>query len=266
MMQKYTLQLCAALALAAGLTPPALAQAGQQFAVSYDAELTVDPKRASNTGLSQTAINTVWGLMGGSVSIADVHDTISFSREAYHIRSVGTLGRLLSTFISNGTFTRDSVGRIGSGTLHTLRYIDTRGTRPPLTTLVDEKSKTIFFYDGKAITRRTPYQASTQDVLSLTYAFIGRVPSKPVSVALSDGKAIKQATFDVHSEPLKLAAGQWNTIKLTRRVSDRDDASVECWLRATDGVPLRVRIGMNQRYGAVLDLKVTKVPTKIPSY
>ncbi|HWX02847.1 hypothetical protein [Collimonas sp.] len=260
--KKIALSLSALLPLAACVPGASFAAANQQFSVSYDAQLTVDSKRASNTGMSQSAISALTGFMGGNVSVADVKDTVSFSQDSYQIQSVGTLGHVLGMFMS-GSLQRTSVGKISGGTLNTLRYVDIRGSKAPLTTLVDEKSKTAFFYDGKNMTSRATFQSKPQDVLSLSYAFVGNVPSHPVSVTLSDGKSIKQATFDVHSESLSLPSGQWQAVKLTRRIASADDASVECWLRASDGVPLRVRIGMSQRYGAILDLKSTKVPAKV---
>lgn len=260
--KNLTLLLAVIFPIAVVMPETAFASATQQFSVSYDAQLTVDSKRASNTGMSQSAINAITGIMGGNVSVAEVRDTVSFSNDTYQIRSVGTLGRVLGMFMS-GSLERTSVGRIAGGTLNTLRYVDIRGSKPPLTTLVDEKSKTAFFYDGKRMTDRIGFQSKPQDVLSLSYAFVGNIPTRPVSVTLSDGKSIKEAIFDVHSESLSLPSGQWQTVKLTRRISTADDASVECWLRAADGVPLRVRIGMSQRYGAVLDLKSTKVPEKV---
>jgi len=234
----------------------------QQFSVSYDAQLTIDSKHASNSGMSQSAIDALTGFMGGNVSVANVKDTVSFSRDSYQIQSIGTLGHVLGMFMP-GSLQRTSVGWITDGTLNTIRYVDIRGSKAPLTTLVDEKSKTVFFYEGKNMTSRATFQSKPQDVLSLSYAFIGNVPAHPVSVTLSDGKSIKQEVFDVQRGSLSLPSGQWQTVKLTRRIAATDDASVECWLRASDGVPLRVRIGMSQRYGAILDLKATKVPAKV---
>lgn len=254
------------LLLAACIAPAtSFAEVLQQFSINYDAELAIDPKHATDTGLSQIAINGIWGAMGGSVSIANIEDTVSFSKGAYRIESKGTLGQALSTFIT-GDLVRHSFGNITGGKLNTLQYVDTRPGIPQLTTQVNEKKKTITFYDGQKLIQRIPYQANIHDVLSLPYVFIGRLPAKPVTVSFSDGKSIKQATFDVQKVPLRLPSGQWEAVKLTRRIVSSDDASAEYWLRATDGIPLRIRIGMKQRYGAVLDMKATKVPDKVLPY
>jgi hypothetical protein len=55
----------------------------------------------------------------------------------------------------------------------------------------------------------------------------------------------------------------YHSVKLTRRKVSAEDASVEYWLKENDGLPLRVRIGMSQRYGAVLDLRAVQIPNVI---
>lgn len=263
---KYLPLICAALTIIISVPLSVTAQPVQQFTVNYDASLALDPKRASNKGLSQSMINVLTSIMGSAMSIADIKDTVTFSKDTYHIQSVGTLGRILSAFMPKGTFVRVSDGQILGSTINTLRYVDIRTSNPPLTTLVDAKNKSILFYNGKTFVNSTPYKYKLHDALSLGYAFIGKLPTQALSVAMSDGKSIKQAIFDVRKEPLKLSTGQWDSIKLTRRVVNKDDASVEYWLRASDGLPLRVRIGMSQRYGAVLDLTATKIPTKVQPF
>lgn len=238
------------------------AQTVKNFSISYDAQLSLDKKRATETGMSSSMINALTSVMGNSVSIAEVVDTVSINKNTYHIQSMGTLTRLVSVFMAKGTFIRISEGQMTENVPNTLRYVDVRTSNPPLTTLVDEKKKSIYFYNGKIITNTIPYQNKIQDVLSVGYGFIGKLPSRPVTMSMSDGKSIKEATFDISKETLELFAKKIETIKLTRRLSSKDDASVEYWLRSTDGLPVRVRIGMSQRYGAVLDLTAMKIVDK----
>lgn len=256
------IKICALMLVFVSFSKTVFAAGAQKFLVNYEANLTIDSKRASNTGLSQGVISALTGIMGGSISIAHVKDTVSISKDFYQIQSSGTLGSVLGMFMS-GSLERTSVGSISGGTLNTLRYVDVRGSNPALITLIDEKTKTVFFYEGKRLTGRVAFQSKPQDVLSLSYAFIGHIPTQPFSVALSDGKSIKLATFDVKSESLTVPSGQWKATKITRRISSLEDASVEFWLRSTDGAPLRMRIGMNQRYGATLDLRSTQIPANI---
>jgi hypothetical protein len=241
-------------------TGQAAAQTLQKFSVSYSANLTLDEKQANLTGMSKTMVSA---LSGKAVTIADVTDTVTLTKNTYHIQSTGTLKTILAMFVSKGTFVRVSDGQISDSTLNTLRYVDIRASNPPLTTLIDEKNSNILFYNGKTKTATTPYKNKIRDVLSVGYSFIGKLPTSAFTTTLADGKSIKQAVFDVSKETLALPTGKTDTIKLTRRLASKGDASVEYWLRASDGLPLRMRIGMNERYGVILDMIATTIPSKV---
>jgi hypothetical protein len=254
----------AIIAVAANVTTGQVsAQTLQKFTVSYSVNLTLDQKQANATGMSKSMISALSGIVGNAVTIADVSDTVKFTKDTYHIQSTGTLKTILAMFVNKGSFVRISDGQISGSTLNTLRYVDIRASNPPLTTLIDEKNNNILFYSGKTKTGTAPYKNKIRDVLSLGYSFIGKLPTSAVSTMMSDGKSIKEVVFDMKKETITLPTGRTDTIKLTRRLADRGDASVEYWLRASDGIPLRMRIGMNERYGVVLDMVATAVPTKV---
>ena len=239
------------------------AQQARQFNISYDASLSIDANKSANTGLSKNIISALSSALGGSIVVGGVNDTISFSKDAYHIKSVGSLGSILSVLTDKNTFTRISDGQVINGSTSTLRYVDSRAGSAPLTTLVDSRSQKIIIYDGKKVTAKTDYRGTIQDLLCFGYGFIGKLPSGVVSVNIADGKSIKQAIFDIRKETIKSSQGAVDTVKLTRRLSAKDDASVEYWLRNSDGIPLRIRIGMSQRYGATLILSAVKPPEKV---
>ena len=251
------------LALSVSNCMPVCAQASGTFTVAYGAHVTLDPKRMNRGDFSDGMISALSGMVGNSIPVGDVTDTVSFSKDSYRIQSSGVVGRMLGSFMSKGTFVRTSDGLIVDGSIATIRYVDIRASNPPLTTLVDLKTNHIYFYSGKSVTSTVTSKGRIKDLLSLGYSFIGNLPSGAVTTSLSDGKSIKNATFDVKKDETQLNASLVPCVKLTRRIVSPDDASVEYWLRATDGLPLRVRIGMSQRYGAVLDLKATRVPEKV---
>lgn len=257
------LSIALAAIIASMATAHVSAQTEQKFTVSYSANLTLDQKQANATGMSKTMISALSGIVGNAVKIADVSDTVTFTKNTYHIQSTGTLKMILAMFVNKGTFIRTSDGQISESTLNTLRYVDIRADNPPLTTLIDEKNNTILFYNGKTKTGSTPYKTKIRDVLSLGYSFIGHLPTGAFTANISDGKSIKEAVFDSKRETAELPTGKSDTIKLTRRLTEKGDASIEYWLRASDGLPLRMRIGMNERYGVVLDMIATTVPAKV---
>ena len=259
--------LCLALTLSV-FVPFVHAQAAQtvtqSFALTFEAEVAIDSKKAANSGMSDTLIKGLSGMFGGSVGLGTVSDKVSFTKDGYDIQSSTALGRVASLFMK-GDFVRTSKGKIENNTLTTAQYVDIRPGKTPLVTVINDK-KTVSFVEGKKLSSREPYRTNTQDILSMTYAFIGRVPAGPTTVHFSDGKSLKTATFDVLKESIKVPAGSMDAVKLTRRIVGKEDARIELWVRASDGLPVRLRVGMNEKYGALLDMKASQLPAAVAKY
>jgi hypothetical protein len=49
-------------------------------------------------------------------------------------------------------------------------------------------------------------------------------------------------------------------VHLTREQRQGDDASFDLWLRKEDGMPMRIRVGLDDKYGVVLDQKLRELP------
>ena len=251
------------------LSLPAAVYTPQTFAVSYDVEISVDKKKATASGMSQSLINGAAGLMGGGMSVGTVADTIQFDKEGnYLIQSSMSLGALASTFLGSGKYLRSSKGRIENNTLNTMQYVDQRPEKKPLTAVMTDK-KNVFFFDGKATAGKTAYTLNTQDALSMMYANIGRVPvagSKNLRTVFTDGKTVKTAAFNATAEKIKTPSGEWDAVKLTRSNAGQGDASIELWVRQSDGLPIRLRLGMSEKYGALMDIKANKLPAVVVKY
>jgi hypothetical protein len=237
------------------------AQAQQSFTVQYTAEAVVDKAKAS------TAVATVGGIFGGSVSVASVTDKINFTKDSYTIESVASAGSVVS-MLSNGnnSFVRTSKGSIANNTLNSLQYVDIRGKSPAIVAVVNPTKTQWSFVQNKQVLNRAPYKTGAQDIASLMYAFIGRVPTAPFTTQVVDGKNIKTASFAVVKESVTVPSGKWDAVKLTRINKAGGDAAIDLWLRASDGAPVRLRVGMNEKYGVLLDFKSTVLPATVSKY
>lgn len=244
---------------AALLSSTAFAQ--QSFTVQFAAEAVVDKTKASTT------VAAVGGIFGGSVGVASVTDKVNFTKDSYTIESVATAGSVVS-MLSNGnnSFVRTSKGSIAGNSLNSLQYVDIRGKQPPIVALVNPAKTQWSFVQNKQVFGRSPYKAGAQDITSLMYTFIGRVPSAPFTTQVVDGKGIKTASFGVIKESVTVPSGKWDAVKLTRVNKSSGDAAIDLWLRASDGVPVRLRVGMNEKYGVLLDFKSTQVPANVAKY
>jgi Protein of unknown function (DUF3108) len=237
-----------------------LVQAQQSFTVQYSAEALVDKAKASTT------VAAVGGIFGGSVTVASVTDKINFTKDSFTIESVASAGRVVSMLSSNTSFVRTSKGNITGNSLNSLQYVDIRGKAPAIVALVNPGKTQWSFVQNKQVLSRAPYKAGAQDVASFMYNFIGRVPAAPFSTQIVDGKNIKSANFGVGKESITVPSGKWDSVKLTRVGRAAGEASIELWLRASDGAPVRMRVGMNEKYGVLLDFKSTVLPANIAKY
>jgi Protein of unknown function (DUF3108) len=239
----------------------ATAHAQQSFTIQFTAEAVVDKAKARATA---TAIG---GIFGGSVSVASVTDKVYFTKDSFTIESVASAGSVVS-MLSNGnnSFVRTSKGSIANNTLNSLQYVDIRGKTPPIVALVNPAKTQWTFVQNKQILNRAPYKAGAQDLASLMYAFIGRVPTAPFTIQVVDGKNIRATTFAVNKEAVTVPSGKWEAVKLARINKAAGDAAIDLWLRASDGAPVRLRVGMNDKYGVMLDFKSTVLPALISKY
>ncbi|MHB1200571.1 MAG: hypothetical protein ACYCZ6_13645, partial [Polaromonas sp.] len=108
-----------------------------------------------------------------------------------------------------------------------------------------------------------PLQVAASDLLMAPYAFIGRpAPSQSAFLALSDGKAIRQISLSPKAETMKVAGKVIQAVRLSGRTAA---GTFDLWLRAEDSFPLRMRIGLGAKYGAVLDQIARDIPANLIS-
>ncbi len=231
--------------------------AQHSYTLQFTAEAVVDKAKAS------TSVAAVGGLFGGSATVASVTDKIAFNADNYLIESVASASKVVSMLSENTSFVRSSKGSLTPQGLSSLQYVDIRGKTPAIVALVNPAKTQWSFVQNKQVLGRAPYKSGAVDIASLMYAYIGRIPSAPFTTQLVDGKNIKPVTFAVNKESLTVPSGKWDTVKLTRVSKAPGDAAIDLWLRASDGAPVRLRVGMNDRYGILLDFKNTQVPAQM---
>lgn len=89
-----------------------------------------------------------------------------------------------------------------------------------------------------------------------------RHPPKPAFLALSDGKAIRQINLFPKAETVKVAGKVVHAVRLSGLTAA---GTFDLWLRPEDSFPLRMRIGLGAKYGAVLDQIARDIPVNLIS-
>lgn len=199
----------------------------------------------------------------GSVGVGTGRDTGTIDKNSYTLRSKIEGARLLTAVSSNLNVTRQSNGRFVNGVALTMRYTDKRGSSDELISVTNLTTRRYEFSKGGNPNGTEPFKVAASDLVMAPYAFLGKpAPTKPSFLALSDGKAIRQISLSPKTETMKIGGMVINTIRLSGHTSA---GTFDLWVRAEDSYPLRMRIGLGAKYGAVLDQIAKEIPANFIS-
>lgn len=199
----------------------------------------------------------------GSVGVGTGRDTGTIDKNSYSLRSQIEGAHLLAAVISNLNITRQSDGRFVNGVALTMRYTDKRGSSDELTSVTNLKARRYEFSKGGKPNGTEPFNVAASDLVMAPYAFLGTPgPTKPGFLALSDGRGIRQISLTPKPENVKVGGKSIEAVRLSGQTSA---GSFDLWVRAKDSYPLRMRIGLGAKYGAVLDQIVKDIPADLIS-
>ena len=199
----------------------------------------------------------------GSVGVGTGQDSGTIDKNSYALRSQIEGARLLNAVISNLKVTRQSSGRFVNGIALTMRYTDKRGSSDELMSVTNLAARRYEFRKGGNPNGTEPLKVAASDLVMAPYAFLGKpAPNKPSFLALSDGKGIRQISLSPKNELVKVAGKVINAIRLSGHTSA---GTFDLWVRAQDSYPLRMRIGLGAKYGAVLDQIAKDIPASLIS-
>ena len=233
----------------------------------YDLKITADPaKRAAylkQSGEAPSPYEQVLNLVKGSMQVATIVDKVDIRKDQYHINSVGTLGAVLSTALSDQKLIRDSVGTVNKDGLLTNTYQEKRGNTELLIAKVEKNAVNFYKVSSRsAATGSAPYTGRLLDMVSVGYQFMGRhLPAKAIVLPVTDGRSVKNYTL-VRGEPWEFPfdGGKVKAIRYYKTTSKDDTATFEVWFSEKEHVPLRSVIGLNAQYGATIQADLKKIP------
>jgi hypothetical protein len=245
-----------------GFALDALAQAAPlKIVARYDLSIAVDANRDSEAATKVKAVKGAMSLFGGAVSAGTIEDVVSLSDTAYSVTSSGKANRILAMVLGGDTLSRRSEGAVGGGYLASQKFSETRGSKTRLAVNTDyTKRISTYFKNGK----ETKVEAVTYriaDTASMPYLFLRQpLPVTSTTIVATDGKFTRQIYLQPTDEMVQIGKDQVAAVHLAREQRQGDDAMVDLWLRKEDGMPLRFRVGLDDKYGVVLDQKLRELP------
>jgi len=172
-------------------------------------------------------------------TMAEITERLEYSNGNYQLTETWK-GKGIYALL--GSARRVSQGTIEKNVLRPREFFDERSGRDTARAWFDWNAQTLTMqYKGhKGV---EPLPPNAQDRLSFLFA-LSLLPGngESVSYSIADGKGLSRHTYKVVGrEKLRIAAGEFNTVKVARQGEDRETA--ELWLAAERGyVPVRLLI------------------------
>ena len=184
-------------------------------------------------------IEVVFAVTRDGSSMAEITERLEYANGNYHLTETWK-GRGMYALL--GTARRVSQGTIANNVLRPREFFDERSGRDTARAWFDWNAQTLTMqYKGhKGV---EPMPPNAQDRLSFLFA-LSLLPGNgdSVSYSIADGKGLSRHTYKVVGrERLRIAAGEFDTVKVARQGEDRETA--ELWLAAERSyIPVRLLI------------------------
>ncbi|MBK7662513.1 MAG: DUF3108 domain-containing protein [Sterolibacteriaceae bacterium] len=253
----------AGFALGAPAAPaaPAAPIAPLKVVAHYDLSIAIDGNRNSDAATRVKAVKGAMSLLGGSVSAGTIDDVVSISETAYTITSGGRANRILAALLGGDTLARRSEGAVGGGYLASQKFSEARGSNLRLAVNTDYSKRTATYSKNGRQTRIEAVNYRIADSASMPYLFLRQpLPQTPITIVATDGNSTKEFIMKPSDDMVQIGKDQVAAVHLTREFRHGDDAALDLWLRREDGMPLRLRVGLDEKYGVVLEQKLRELP------
>jgi hypothetical protein len=249
----------------AGFAPAALAQATPlKIVARYDLSITLDANRNSAAVAKVKAARGAMSLLGGAVSAGSIEDVVSISDTAYSVTSSGKANRVLGALLGGDTLSRRSEGAVGGGYPASQKFSESRGAKTRLAVNTDYSKKVSIYFKNGTETKREAVSYRIADSASIPYLFLRQpLPTVPFTIAATDGKSTRQIFMKPSDEVIQIGKSQVAAVHLARDQKQGDDAMLDLWLRKEDGMPLRLRVGLDEKYGLVLEQQLRELPPAV---
>lgn len=229
----------------------------------YVINISIDPKAASLPE-AKPYLEKATKLIGTRFEVASFEETLTIKKDGtYQVKSIIPMGSVISTVTPLDKVLRIGEGKILSGKPIATKVIEQRGSgEPMLMALTNEKLNKLYFYRGKDNVRTEDLPVGgVTDIVMLGYLYLGQpVPVKNITLSAVDAKRpfINQ-TLRATETPITFDGQTFPGVKFTRALSQGEDATLEYWVRKSDGLPIRMLIGLSGKYGVTVDIYPRKL-------
>jgi hypothetical protein len=261
-MKKFKMLFCGLVVLTGMPVAHALTYVGE-LRTPYVINVTVDPKAATLPD-AKPYLEKATKLIGTNFQVAEFEESLSIKKDGtYSVRSIIPTGSVVSTVTPLDKVVRMGDGKVVNGRPIAAKVVEQRGSNEPtLLALINDKLNKVFYYRGKENVRTEGLPAGgVADIVMLGYLYLGQpVPIKNVTLSATDARRpFVNQTLKATETPITFAGETFPGVKFTRVLTPGEDATLEFWVRKSDGLPVRTLIGLSGKYGVTIDIYPRKL-------
>lgn len=232
----------------------------------YAVSVTVDYKQREaylkKNNESPQSYDAALKLMTGGIHAADIADIVEIGPTKYQINSTANLTSALSVVIPNQTLYRLSYGDITKDGMVTSSYIEKKGNAEQYQAKMDLRQKKVLFMKDRSKIGAADVSGNLLDLLNVAYNYLGRSPPPAQSTLnITDSKSVAKYTLNRgESWNFPFNGSSIKAYRYFKSVTKEDSSTLQIWLSEKGNIPLRIVIGLNERYGATIQADLKALP------
>jgi hypothetical protein len=232
----------------------------------YAVSVTVDYKQREaylkKNNESPQAYDAALKMMTGGLHAADITDIVEIGPAKYQINSTANLTSVLGAVIPNQTLYRLSYGDVTKDGLVTTSYVEKKGSAEQYQAKLDLRTKKVLFSKDRSKTGSADLNGNLLDLLNVAYTYLGRSPPAAQSLLnITDSKSLARYTLNRgESWDFPFNGSKIKAYRYFKSVTKDDSSTLQIWLSEKGNIPLRIVVGLNERYGATIQADLKALP------
>jgi hypothetical protein len=202
-------------------------------------------------------------MLGDQVDLSQFKEQVDFDAKGYRINSEIPMPKVVSVASSLDRVRRLSEGELTNTGLQGSRIMEQRGSKADIyEARVSKDKKKVEFFKNRKKTHDESIGTPYTDLTSLPYFWLGR-PVKPNSITVDviDAKRLyKRQVLQAKALDIQYLGQRIKAVQFTKAQKSATDSELVILVRQSDGMPLRIDLGLSGKYGVSALIYPTNIP------
>jgi hypothetical protein len=202
-------------------------------------------------------------MLGDQVDLSQFKEQVDFDAKGYRINSEIPMPKVISLASSLDRVRRLSEGELTSNGLQGGRIMEQRGSKADIyEARVSKDKKKVEFFKNRKKTHDEPLLALFTDLTSLPYFWLGNpVKVNSLTIDVIDAKRLyKRQVLQARALDIQYLGQRIKAVQFTKAQKSATDSELVILVRQSDGMPLRIDLGLSGKYGVSALIYPTNIP------